>query len=223
MMSAVNRWTSVLALVLCACGSSELPLPSIVSVTPASMAANESILLSVELEGAFPFKVDYGADSASLVTSARMKIADQPFEILQTEEKGQRLFAEIPPGLPVGPQELRVEFVDGRQVAFEDGFEVTPPLDITGLTIDPITTQIRLRPFSIRIRVAGPDAELFKGRVKLRSSRGTMTPAVSGPFSNGTCLQEVILDDTGGANLTITAEDYAGHGVTSNDFRLSPN
>jgi hypothetical protein len=187
------------------------------------MAANESVLLTVALQGTFPFKVDYGGDSASLVTSTRLSIADQPFALVRTEEKGQRLFAEIPSGLPVGSQELRVEFQDGRQVAFADGFQVTPPLDITGLSIDPITTQVRMRPFTIRIRVAGPDAELFKSRVKLRASRGLITPPVSNcAFSNGTCLQEVTLDDASGANIMITAEDYAGHQFTSNDFRLLP-
>jgi hypothetical protein len=224
MMRAVNRWTSLLALVLCACGSSELPLPSIASVTPTSMAANERILLTVELQGTFPFKVDYDEDSARLVTSARVSIADQPFEILRREEKGKRLLVEISPGLPVGQQELRVELADGQQVVSAEGFQVTPPLDITGLSIDPIPSpQIRLRPFNLRVRVAGPDAELFKGRVNLRVSRGSIMPAVCGPFSNGTCLVEIVLDDTGGANLTITAEDAAGHVVTSNDFRLNPN
>jgi hypothetical protein len=223
MMRAVKRWTSVLALVLSACGSSEPPLPSIVSVTPASMAANENILLTVELAGLFPFKADYKADSAQLFTSAHLSIADQSFDILRSEEKGKRLLVEVPPGLPVGPQELRVDLTDGRQVVFADGFVVTPPLAIDNLAIDPITTQIRARPFNIRIRVAGPDAELFHSRVKLRVSRGTITPPVSGPFNDGTTLTEVTLDAAEGANITITAEDYSGHTVTSNDFRLSPN
>jgi hypothetical protein len=223
MLLAVNRWTSVLALSLCACGSSEEPLPSIVTVTPSTMAANERILLTVNLEGSFPFKVDYGEDSASLFTSARLNIADQSFAIFRAEAKGQRLFADILPGLPVGPQELKVELADGRQVAFAQGFQVTPPLAIDNLSIDPITTQIRLRPFNIRVRVAGEDAELFHGLVKLKVSRGSITPDTCGPFNDGTCAQEITLDDTSGANLTITAEDYAGHTVTSNDFRLNPN
>jgi hypothetical protein len=223
MMRAVNRRTLALSLVLCACGSAEQPLPSIVSVTPPSMAQNERIAVTVELEGTFPFKVDYASDSASLATSAHLSIADQTIGLLRSEEKGKRLLAEIPPGLPVGPQELRVELSDGRRVVFAGGFEVTPPLDITNLSIDPITTQIRLRPFLIRVRVAGPDAELFHGQVKLKASRGTITPPTCGPFSDGTCAQEVTLDDTSGANVTITAEDYAGHTVTSNDFQLRPN
>jgi hypothetical protein len=187
------------------------------------MAANESVLLTVALQGTFPFKVDYGADSASLVTSTRLSIADRPFELVRTEAKGQRLLARISPGLPVGPHELRVEFQDGRQVAFADGFQVTPALDITGLSIEFIQTQVRLRPFTIRIRVAGPDAELFKGPVDLEASRGRITPLVSScSFSGGLCQQEVTLDDTSGANITITVKDSAGHQFTSNDFRLLP-
>lgn len=223
MMASVNRWMSVLGLVLCACGPSELPLPSVVSVTPPSMAANESILLTVNLESAPPARFDYGQSSAELLSSARVSIGGQEFEILQVEEKGKRLLVELPPGLPVGPQEFRVLFKDGSQVTFGNGFEVTPALDITGLSIDPITTQVRLRPFFIWIRVAGPDAELFKGRVKLSTSRGKLTPTISGPFQRGFRMQEVVVDDTAGANVSITAADYAGHVFTSNDFRLNPN
>jgi hypothetical protein len=222
-MEAVNRWMAVLSLVLCACGSSEVPLPSVVSVAPPSMAANESILLTVDLDQAPPPKFDYGTSSAELLTSARVSIGEQEFDVLQVEEKGKRLVVELPPGMPVGPQEFQVKFADGRKAMFESGFEVKPPLDITGLSIDPITTQIRLRPFPIRIRVAGPDAELFQGRVKLSASKGSITPTVSGPFAKGLRLQEVVLDDTGGGNVTITVEDYAGHSFTSADFRLNPN
>lgn len=223
-MTAVNRWMSVLGLVLCACGSSEVPLPSVVSVAPPSMATNESILLTVDLDAAPAPRFDYGSSTAELSTSALVSIGGQDFQVLQVTNQGKRLVAEIPPGLPVGPKDLQVKFTDGRQTASASGFEVTPALDIVGLSIDPITTQVRLRPFTIRIRVMGPDAELFRGRVKLSTNRGSITPTVSGPFMRGGLLmQEVVIDDTGGVNVTITAEDYAGHVATSNDFRLNPN
>jgi hypothetical protein len=188
------------------------------------MAANESILLTVDLDATPPPRFDYGSSTAELSTSARVSIGGQDFQILQVTNQGKRLVVELPPGLPVGPKDLQVKFADGREAAFASGFEVTPALDIIGLSIDPITTQVRLRPFTIRIRVAGPDAELFKGRVKLSTNRGSISPTVSGPFTGGGILmQEVVIDDTGGANLAITAEDYAGHSATSNDFRLNPN
>src|SRR5205809_106905 len=99
------------------------------------------------------------------------------------------------------------------------GVSVAPPSMATNerilLSIDPITTQVREKKFTIRIRVAGPDAELFQGRVKLSTSRGSITPPLSTvPFSQGLCLQEVSLDDAGGNNVTITVEDYAGHSFT---------
>ncbi|HYI01858.1 hypothetical protein [Hyalangium sp.] len=220
----MKRWMSVLALPLCACGASELPLPSIVSVAPTSMAANERILLTVNLEGTFPFKVAYSEDSAELVTSARLGIGEQTFDILRTEEKGYRLLSEVGEGLPVGPHELRVELTDGRQVVFEDGFEVTQPIDITGIAIDPIATQIRLKPFRVILRAQGPDAELFQGRVNLSVSNGTMTPTQSSPFNQGVLLQEdVTVDAPGGSFVTITAMDSAGHSVTSNSFRVLAN
>lgn len=188
------------------------------------MAANESILLTVNLDASPPPKFDYGRSSAELLTSARVSIGGQEFEVLQVEEQGKRLIVELPPGLPVGPQELQVEFSDGRQAKFESGFEVKPALDITGLFIyGPIGPQVRLKPFSIRIQMQGPDAELFQGRVKLSANKGNITPTVTGPFQRGLRTQEVVMDDTGGSNVTITAEDYAGHSTTSGDFRLSPN
>jgi hypothetical protein len=219
----VNRWMSVFSLVLCACGSSAPPLPSVVSVAPPSMAANESILLTVELDASPPPTFDYGRSSTELLTSTRVSIGGQEFEILQVEEQGKRLIVELPAGLPVGPQELQVTFEDGRQATFAGGFEVKPPLDITGLFIYPIGPQIRLKPFTIRIQMQGADAELFQGRVKLSANRGNITPTVSGPFLRGVRSQEVVMDDTGGVNVTITAEDYAGHAAISGDFRLGPN
>jgi hypothetical protein len=224
MMEAVNRWMSVLSLALCACGSADVPLPSIVSVAPPSMATNERVLLTVDLDQAPPPKLDYGNSSAEFLTSVRVSIGEQEFDVSQVQERGKRLVVDLPPGMPVGPQDFQIKFADGRKTMFESGFEVKPPLNITELSIDPITTQVRLRKFTIRIRVAGPDAELFHSRVKLSASKGSITPDVSdAPFSQGVCTQEVTLDDTGGNNVTITAEDYAGHTFTSNDFRLNPN
>jgi hypothetical protein len=223
-MEAVNRWMAVVSLALCACGSPEGPLPSVVSVAPPSMATNERILLAVNLDQTPPPKFDYGDSSAELLTSVRVSIGEQEFNVLQAEDQGKRLVVDVREGMPVGPQEFQIKFADGREVMFESGFEVKPPLNITELSIDPITTQVREKKFTIRIRVAGPDAELFHSRVKLTASRGSITPALStAPFSQGLCLQEVSLDDAGGNNMTITVEDYAGHSFTSNDFRLNPN
>lgn len=236
-MRAVNRRTLALSLVLCACGSSsEQPLPSIVSVTPQSMAANEQILLTVDLEGTFPFKVDYASDSANLDNPARLSIADQPFDIFQSEEQGKRLLAKVGPGLPEGEHELRIDLSDGRQVTFAQHFLVTPgpgpdpdpdpdpePTYDISLSIDQIPTQIRLRPFSIRVRAAGEDADIFRGSVTLSVSRGSITPTTCGPFSAGTCSVEITLDADSGADLTITAQDSGGHIATSNGFQLRPN
>jgi hypothetical protein len=219
----LRRWTPVLALLLWACGSSEVPLPSIVAISPERMSTSENILLTIELDGPLPFKVDYGKSSAEVLTSALVGIANQELRVIRVEEAGRRVIAEVMPGLPVGPQDLRVVLEDGREAVLERGFEVTPPLDITDFRIDPIATQLRLRPFTIMIRAQGPDAALFRGRVKLSTSKGTITPSVSGPFNAGECLQEIIVDETGGANVAILVEDYAGHTGISNTFRLDPN
>jgi hypothetical protein len=223
MMLLVNRWTAVLALLLSACGSSEVPLPSIVSVEPRGMSTNESILLAVELDRPLPPRLDYGDSSVEMLSLAQVGIADREFNVIRVEENGRRIIAEILPGLPVGQQDLRILLENGQATVLEEGFEVTPALELTGFQIDPIGTQVRQRPFSITIRAQGPDAALFRGRVMLRSTKGTVDPPVSGLFEAGVRTQVLSIDDTGGNNVAIIVEDYVNHTATSNEFRLNPN
>jgi hypothetical protein len=187
------------------------------------MSADETLLLTVQLDGALPLRLDYGENSAELLTLAHVDIANREFKVLRVEDKGQRFIAEILPGLPAGLQDVKVTLQDGRQVVLEQSFEVKPPLDITEVRIDPIATQIRQRPFNITIRMIGPDAELFRGRVKLAVTRGVITPQVSSPFGRGVHIQEVTVDDTSGLPVAIIVEDYVGRSATSNDFRLLPS
>jgi hypothetical protein len=210
----------VLALLLCACGSSKPPLPSVVSVTPERVSTSECIQLTVELDEALPIKLDYGRDSVELASLAQVQIAGQDYSVSQLENQGRRFSADVPAGLPVGKQAVRVVLQDGRQLLIEDALEVTPALTIETFRIDPVPNQVRQEPFTVTIRATGLDAHLFQGRVRLRSNRGTLEPAWSAPFQQGVLVQEVTIDDTGGNNVLIEMTDCAGRTVNSNEFRL---
>ena len=210
----------MIALLLCACGSSEPLLPSIVSVTPARLSTSECVLLEVELDGALPLKLDYGKDSVELITLTQVGIAGQSFSVQEMEDQGRRLLTELPAGLPVGKQDVRVTLQDGQQALLPGGVEVTPRLVLETFRIDPIMTQVRNQPFTVTIRATGQDAHLFQGRVRLRSNRGTLEPSWSKPFQAGLLEQVVMIDDTGGNNVLIEMTDCDHRMVNSNEFRL---
>ncbi len=221
-MSARRQWVSMHMLLLCACGSTgTMPLPSIASVEPASMPADSRFLLTVTLDGQFPLKLDYHQGSAELVAPQRVSLNDRDFEILQTADHGHQLTLDVIPWLPVGSQDLRVQFQDGRQVELEKGFEVKPPLNLTGFAIDPIGPQVRRKPFVVTIRALGPDAARFQGRVIVRSTQADVNPKVSDAFEAGVLQQELTGEDATQSTLSIIIEDYAGHTGMSNEFLLA--
>ncbi len=212
----------MIAVVLAGCGSSEMPLPSIVSVEPSSLSANERVLLTVEIDGALPLFVDYGEELAGVLPLTHVLIADRKHAVLRMEDQGRRLIVEFLPGLPVGRHDVRVEFQDARQTVLEDGFEVTRALDITGFEIEPIGSQFSGKPFFITVRAVGPDAPLFQGRVKVYSNNGIVTPDMSNPFQSGLLTQEITVSNTDLARpVNIYVEDYAGHLNLSNEFQVS--
>ncbi len=223
-MPPVNRWTSVLALLLCACGSSETPLPpSIVSVTPQRVSMSECTLLTVALEGELPLKLDYGKGSVEVGTLAQVvEVSGRNAPVLGVEGQGRRIITDLQAGLPVGTHDVRVTLQDGRQALLPDGLEVTPPLALETFRIDPIIDQVREEPFTVTIRAVGPDAHRFQGRVLLRSNRGTLQPAWSQPFQQGVLTQEISIDAVGGNNVLIELTDCSGRMTNSNDFRLEP-
>jgi hypothetical protein len=220
-MSVRRQWVSLPVLWLCACGSTEPPLPSIVSIEPTSMPADSRFLLNVDFSGVLPVKVDYGEGGAELIAPARVSIADRDFEELRLQEHGHRLTLDIIPWLPVGTQDVRVQFQDGRQVVLEKGFEVQSPLSLTGFQIDPIGSQVRRQPFTITIRAVGPDAARFQGRVIVRSTQGDVNPKVSDAFEAGVLQQELTGEDASQSTVSIIVEDYAGHTGISNEFLIA--
>ncbi len=185
------------------------------------MPADSRFVLNVEFGGALPLKLDYGGNEVELVGSERVRIADRDFEILDTQEGGRRISVDIIPWLAVGQQDLQVQLQDGRQVVLEQGFDVRPPLNLTGFEIESIGPQVRRQPFSVRIRAQGPDAALFKGRVIVRSTQGNVDPKVSDPFVAGVLDQQFTAENSTESNMALIVEDYAGHIGQSNEFLLS--
>ncbi|MDY7232884.1 hypothetical protein [Hyalangium rubrum] len=195
-------------------------MPSIASVTPQRISTSECVALAVELNGALPLKLDYAKDSVELLSLGALGIADRSFSILRMEDQGRRLLTEVPAGLPVGVQDVRVTLADGQQLVRPAAFEVTRPLVLEGFQIEYVLDQVRQVPFTLTIRVTGPDAKLFQSRVKLRSNRARIEPALSAPFVEGVLVQEVTMDDAAGNNVLIEVEDCTGRVVKSNEFRL---
>jgi hypothetical protein len=219
--AAVGWGVSVLALLLCTCGSSQPPLPSILAVDPPSMPADSRFLLTVELDGPPPLKLSYSEDAVELIATASVSLADREFEVPRAQEAGSRLTVEIIPWLPVGLQDLRVQFQDGRQTVLEKGFEVKPPLTLTGFQIDAIGAQVREQPFSVTLRALGPAAALFQGRVIVRSTEGNVNPKVSDAFKAGVLVQELTGHGANVGSMAIIVEDYAGHSGISNEFLMA--
>jgi hypothetical protein len=220
-MSPVRRWTSVLALLLCACGSSEPPVPSIVSVSPARISMSECVLMTVELDGALPVKLDYGKDSVELAKLVQLRVGEREVPLESIQDEGRRLSAHLFSGLPVGTHDVRITFEDGQQLVAPAAVEVTGRLVLETFQFDPIVTQVRDTPFPITLRATGPDAQRFEGRVLLRSNKGKLEPEWSNNFQQGVLTQEVSIDATGG-NILIELVDCEGRSVLSNEFRLDP-
>jgi len=216
-----RRWTSVFVLLLSACGSSELPVLSIASVTPQRISASECVRMTVQLDQALPVRLDYGNGSAKLVDVARVGIAGQDIPVLGIEEQGRRLVTDVSGRqLPQGRHDVSLTLKDGQQVVLPDALEVTAPLVLETFRFDPIVNQIRQEPFTVTIRATGEDAALFQGWVTLRSNRGDLRPTRSAPFQQGVLTQQVTIEDTGGNNVFILMTDCEGRTVNSNEFRL---
>lgn len=183
------------------------------------MPADSRFFLTVEFDG-LPVTVDYGKDSADTVSGTLVRIRDKNIEGDYLTTSGRRLTADIVPWLAVGPQDVEVQFQDGRQVVLAQGFDVKPPLNLTGFEFETISTQTRDEPFVARIRALGPDAAQFKGRVIVRSTLGNVNPKYSDPFEGGVLDQTFTAYDSTESRLSIIVEDYAGHTGNSNDFLL---
>ena len=232
-------------LVLCACEPSASPAPNIVSIEPEEVVSGEATTIVLTLDAPLPVKVDYGEQTATLVTPTLL-IGGQEVAITRVQEDGT-LLASVPGVLPAGTQEVRLELENGSGSISEQGLTVLPlppemtprsvgggPADpqpepgsgegkelrVTGLSIDPIPAQVRGVPFSITLRAEGPDAALFEGQVQLTANKGHVSPNLSRSFSKGVRQEQVVLDKQGG-DVVLTVRVGPHLIAQSNPFKVS--
>ncbi len=228
----------LLPLLLCACGPTALPPPSIVSVVPSQVAAGVPSSLLVKVDAVLPFTVDYqagGVDPAQLKMTLRL--AGQEVDVPFAEPDGS-LLVPVPEGLSMGDYDVQLTLADGREAVRERAFSVVPapalystnPLNpqsglrggIWGFVIDPIQDQTRDIPFNITIRAMGPEANTFQDRISLRSSRGPVRTLTPDSFSGGVLVEEISVP-LAGHDIYLMVEDTQGHWGLSNSFRVRPN
>lgn len=231
-------------LVLCACEPYASPAPNIISIEPEEVVSGEAATIVLTLDAPLPVKVDYGEQSATLVTPTLL-IGGQEVAITRVQEDGT-LLASVPGVLPAGTQEVRLELENGSESTSEQALTVLPlppemtprsvggnPADpqpepgsegkelrVTGLSIDPIPDQVRGVPFSITLRAEGPDAALFEGQVQLTANKGRVSPNLSRSFSKGVRQEQVVLDKQGG-NMVLTVRVGPHIAAQSNPFKVS--
>jgi hypothetical protein len=234
-------------LLLCACEPYASPAPNIVSIEPEEVVSGEAATIVVTLDAPLPVKVDYGKQTATLVTPTLL-IGEQEVTITRVEQDGT-LLANVPGSLSTGPQDVRLELGDGSGSVSEQGLTVLPlppelesrtvdggpgdpqpepdpgggegkePL-VTGLRIDRISEQVRGVPFTITLRAEGPEAALFEGQVQLSTNKGRVEPNLSKPFSKGVRQEQVVIDKQGG-NVVLTVRVGRHIIAQSNPFKVS--
>ncbi|MFE8595989.1 hypothetical protein [Archangium violaceum] len=233
-------------LVLCACEPYVSPAPNIISIEPEEVMSGEAATVAVKLDGPLPVKVDYGKQTATVVTPT-LRIGGQEVPITHMEQDGT-LLATLPGSLSAGPQDVRLELANGSGSVSEEGLTVLPlppeldedggpgdpgtdpgtgngggdqELHVTGVLIEPIPDQVRDVPFTITLRVEGPDAALFEGQVQLSTNKGRISPNLSNSFSKGVRQEQVVLDKQGG-NMVLTVRVGSTLVAKSNSFKVSP-
>ncbi|HYO67309.1 MAG TPA: hypothetical protein VEU33_14630 [Archangium sp.] len=234
------RKIALLSTLLCACEPYTSPAPNIISLDPEEVVSGETATIAISLDGPLPVKVDYGQQTATLVTPT-LRIGGQEVSITQVEQDGT-LLATVPGSLSAGRQDVRLELGDGSGSVSEQGLTVLPqppeleswnagggpadpgegrPLRVTGVRIEPIPDQVRDVPFSITLRAEGPEAVLFEGQVQLSTNKGRVHPNLSNPFSKGVRQEQIVLDKPGG-NVVLTVRVGSKLVAQSNPFKVSP-
>lgn len=202
-----------------ACGWT-LPDPTIESITPNQIVQGDAPPITAAVEAVFPHSVDYGARSVELDPALILRIGTAPVEDARLNANGT-ITGTAPFGLPAGTYDVILELSDGRTGALPGAFVVSAGVFPEGYIIDPVGDQVAGQPFPITVRALGPNASAFNGAVQFTASPGAITPALSGPFTNGVRTEEVTLD-TVSLSMVITVRDAAGHTASSNTFVVTP-
>jgi hypothetical protein len=214
-------------LLLCACGSTELPAPTLAGLAPVEMYQNEDTPLSVRLTAQLPVKVDYSQRSAELQKGLTLRIGGEEVAELAVKPglEASEVTGMVPAGrLPVGPQDVRLTLADGREAVLPQAFNVKPPLAVSGFAFDSIPDQRAGVPFTVTIRAQGGDAARFEGSLTLSSNRDAQNRAVVpprriGPFQRGEYRQQLTIEAQNG-NVTLEVTDAMGKTGRSNPFKV---
>lgn len=233
------RKTALLSLVaLCGC-EPEPPTPQIVSIEPEEVVSGEAAQVEIRLDAPLSVQIDYGSRSAKLLVPPTLQIGEHVVNVEGVEEDGS-LRVTVPAGLPEGEKDVRVKMPNGGEAVRKEGLKVlplppglakneagdtqepseTPPKALSGFQIAPIPDQVRNVPFLVTLRAEGPEAARFEGQVQLASTKGRLSPNLSGPFSGGARTEQVVIDKPGGnVQLVVRIGDIS---VQSNAFRVAP-
>jgi hypothetical protein len=216
----MNARSLIVLFSLSACAPAALPPPKIISIAPSEMVACEGASVSVDVEVVLPTHVDYGHSEASVNPDIALRIGAIPVGSGKYVPGGL-LNAAIPPVFAPGEYDVGLRVSDGRPEAIlAGGFSVKPTSYPDGYTIDFIPDQIQSEPFAITIRAQGGNASAFNCTVAISSSRGPLSPTVSGRFQNG-MRTEWITIDTPRTSVVITVRDDVGRSGSSNPFRVN--
>jgi hypothetical protein len=235
--SSMLRKTALLSLVaLCACEPEVPPTPEIISIEPEEVVKGEAAQIAVRLDAPLSVQFDYGTRSAKLLVPPTLQIGEHEVGVEGVEEDGS-LRVIVPAELAEGEKDVRVKMPNGSEAVREEGLKVLPRLPgqekgqdgasndspragITGFRFEPIPNQVRNVPFLVTLRAEGPEAASFDSQVLLTSSKGRLSPNLSGPFSGGTRTEEFVIDHPGGdVQLVVRFGEFS---VTSNSFRVMP-
>jgi hypothetical protein len=214
-----GQWAS-LATLLCLGCSDALPPVSIVSVAPTGMVASQPTQVSVQVDAALAFQVDYGQSSVSADT--QMQVLIGPMELgTGTYPPDGLVRGVLPTVLPAGTYNVTVKMGDGRTAALPNAFTVDGGSWPAAYIIDAIGDQRANVAFSVTLRAVGPQASRFEGNVLLGLlGDGTVSPTISGAFSSGVRIENVTISGTG--EFTLLASDINGGNGQSTPFTVAP-
>ncbi len=214
-----GRWSLCAGLLALGC-SDALPPVSISSVVPAGMIASRPTHVAVQVEAELAVGVDFGPGTVTADT--QMQVLIGPVQLGSgTYPVGGLVEGTLPTILPAGTYDATLRMGDGRTAVKHGAFTVDAGTWPSGYAFNPIGDQRTGLPFSVTLHAVGKQAFGFEGNVLLGLiGDGSVTPDVSGAFSEGLCVETVTVNGTG--EFTLTASDIAGGNGQSGPFTVAP-
>ncbi len=209
-----------IAVALAGCSGATLPPPTVVSVDPPERPASSSGPVTVTIDAVLPTVVDFGAASATVDDRVTVRVGTWTFATRRWADAGA-VGEFVPSVLAEGRYDVMVQLGDGRQTTAMDAFRVTPGDWPVGYTIDTIPTQSAGVPFAVTLHARGAPDGGYGGTVNLSTSKGAVTPAITGAFDAGVRVEVITVTGVqSGDSVQLTAEDLAGHTGTSLSFHI---